>query len=413
MADFFLTVIKRAVILALCNSFFRKNAVSGGKTWERVRNVDLFISWWQFFCFLCIKTVWNLICVSTKSWDEGKWKRALSIKTDTRVKYVLPLEPKIRDVCQFTPQCSQIWLKEPDRLSVCSDVCTAETQISETSKPVRSEKNSYTLIMSCFITHSTHTHTQSTVGDEHSFWLCSLQRKLVLRALKTNRTQLPWLFGVLSAYVQLLSLVVTSTRSYSPWTFSYIMQSFTNPLFQLFLWHIHWFISVQSCSLRSWDPCEDLPTVDETQGCFRDCKKSSSLSVALLPSSFRTVSHCGWHLHIRSERLRSSMETSLGRTQGWRSSCEFTVLDSICFVCLASNWHLELVSPASETHSSSRQTTLFHTDTHLCLITSHSLEEKFNHWDLLPFLLPFSCQFCGHLASVDAHCSSHNGCILL
>lgn len=69
----------------------------------------------------------------------------------------------------------------------------------------------------------------------------------------------------------------------------------------------------------------------------------------------------------------------------------------IRFVCLASNRHLELVSPVSETHSSSRRTTLFHTDTRR-VVTSHSLEEKFNHWDLLPFLLPFSCPFCCYLA---------------
>lgn len=55
----------------------------------------------------------------------------------------------------------------------------------------------------------------------------------------------------------------------------------------------------------------------------------------------------------------------------------------------------------------------------LFVIINHSLEEKLNHWDLLPFLLPcfssallLSGQSDGR-SGIDAHCSSLNRFILL
>lgn len=65
---------------------------------------------------------------------------------------------------------------------------------------------------------------------------------------------------------------------------------------------------------------------------FQGLQKSSLSIVLFLTSCFRTVLLYGRHLHIQSERRRSSMETEDMMMQGEteKSSCEFEELDLNC-----------------------------------------------------------------------------------
>lgn len=133
-----------------------------------------------------------------------------------------------------------------------------------------------------------------------------------------------------------------------------------------------------------------------------------SLSIVLfLSSCFWTVLRYGWHLHIQSERWRSSMETGghddddddddAGETE--ESSCEFEELEMIFFffcsvwnvkVCLDWNGHSDLFSSAFWTHSSSDWTTsVSHRNSYVYETTTASRQTNNpKHWDLLPFHLP-------------------------
>lgn len=141
--------------------------------------------------------------------------------------------------------------------------------------------------------------------------------------------------------------------------------------------------------------------------------KSSSLLCCFCQVDFERFLHfTERHLHIQSERWRSSMETEdtmMHAGEAEKSSpVNFRgfVFCSVWNVKVCLDWkqrHLDLISSASETHLIFKQNHLVSHTNSFCVVIDHSLEEKLNHWDLLPFLLPcFPVRFCSYPANRTA-----------